>query len=258
VRGRDNAVGGWLLVFHDLTEEHALADLRDEWAHMLVHDLRAPVSVLKGTLDMFRALLQAGRSEDMDRLVVSARQGVDRLLDLINELLDINRLENGKLPLHREAVQAEPFLREVAGRLEPLVTPARIQIELAVEEGLPMLNVDPELIARVLINLLDNALKFTQNGGRIRLWARRSKGEEPVGVTLGVSDDGPGIVAEDQPYLFKKFQQLPSQGRRTGTGLGLAFCKLVVEAHEGCIGVESVPGRGTTFLVSLPSVTERL
>jgi len=256
VRGSSGSVVGWLLVFHDRTEEHALAQMRDEWAHMLVHDLRAPVAVLKGSLDMFRPLLKSGRVEEVERLLASAQQGLDQLLRLINELLDINRLENGRLPLRREALEVEPFLREVSGRLDPLIKPANIAIELTVEPGLAPLDVDRELVARVVINLLDNAIRYTLNGGQIRLWARRPAEGEPPGLRLGVDDDGPGIAPEDQAHLFKKYNQLPSPDRRTGAGLGLAFCKLVVEAHGGCISVQSEAGRGATFLVSLPMVAE--
>jgi signal transduction histidine kinase/GAF domain-containing protein len=254
VRDRDAEVIGWLLVFRDLTEERDLARLRDDLTHMLIHDLRAPAAVMKGSLDMMRQLLRDGQPEEMEQLVSTARDGTNRLLRLINELLDISQLESGQLEVQTEAIDSEALLRDVAGRLAPLTGQASIAVEVQAEAGLPLLDVDPELISRVMTNLLDNAIKFTPNGGTIRLWARQANGDAPGGLEIGVTDQGPGISPEAQARLFKKFEHVNTAGRRTGTGLGLAFCKLAVEAHGGRIWVESDKGQGASFILRLPVV----
>jgi signal transduction histidine kinase len=123
-----------------------------------------------------------------------------------------------------------------------------------VDPEIPPVTVDAEYIERVLNNLIDNAYKFTPDGGSIRIWARRANQANSSGVLIGISDTGPGIPEKEQNRLFRKFQQVvSSSGRRTGTGLGLVYCKLAIEAHGGRIWVESEPGKGSTFLVNLPS-----
>jgi signal transduction histidine kinase len=126
---------------------------------------------------------------------------------------------------------------------------------VAVDADLPNVNVDRALFLRVLSNLVDNALKFTPDGGRVQLWARCDPEVAPDMLLVGVRDTGPGIPPEYLDRVFEKFQQLPStRGRRRGTGLGLSFCKLVVEAHGGSIWVESNVGEGSTFLMTLPLI----
>jgi signal transduction histidine kinase len=258
VRDHDAGVIGWLLVFRDLTEERELAGLRDDLTHMLVHDLRAPAAVLKGSLDMFRVLLRDGNLEELERLVSTAREGTDRLLKLINELLDISRLESGQVEVQTEPLDSAALLRDVAGRLQPLATSGQVAVDVDAGADLPPLDVDPELIGRVVTNLLDNAIKFTPPGGTIRLWARAANGLDGPGVLVGVSDQGPGIPREAQGRLFKKFEHVNASRRRTGTGLGLAFCKLAVEAHGGRIWIESEPGQGASFVMRLPVAAYRI
>jgi len=116
---------------------------------------------------------------------------------------------------------------------------------------LPSLYVDPEFIDRVLHNLVDNAIKFTPDNGRVRLWVKRDP-ENPKALLIGVTDSGPGIPSGELQRVFEKFQQTSVSGRRVGTGLSLPFCKLAVEAHGGQIWVESEVGKGSTFIVRLP------
>jgi PAS domain S-box-containing protein len=251
VRSREGLIDGWLLVLHDVTEEHELTRLRDEMTYMLVHDLRAPLSVLISSLDTLDMALAEGQPQMSGELLKIARQGGGRLLLLVNTLLDINKLESGQMLLLREPTAVETLLREAAARLTPAAENAHIALTLELAPDLPVLNVDNELLGRVLTNLLDNALKFTPDYGQVRLWAKL--GGDATSVLIGVADSGPGIPAEAQARLFKKFQQVTVQeGRRRGTGLGLAFCKLVVEAHGGRIWVESEAGRSATFVMSLP------
>ena len=171
------------------------------------------------------------------------------------QLLDVARIESGSVPLQRECVSPEELLAAAVLRLRPAAEAAAITVLAEAAPGLPELSVDTQLIGRVLDNLSDNAVKFSPNGSTIRLWARPVAAPEgaPGGVLFGVSDEGPGIRKEEHSRLFEKFQRLPKiQGRRGGTGLGLAFCRLVVEAHGGEISLDSAPGQGSTFVVRLP------
>jgi signal transduction histidine kinase len=253
VRDQDGTITGWLLVFRDVTEEVELSRLKEDLTYMLVHDLRSPLTVLKGSLTLIERVLAGEEDTDLDELLAMAHRNTDRILRMVNELLDIGRMESGRLSIRPEAIDVRTLLAEVAARLAPLAVPVHITLEIDVEPNLPPLYADSNLIGRVVYNLVDNAVKFAPEGGWVRLWARLDAEQGPKRLLIGVSDNGPGIPLEEQSRLFKKFQQAGSLGgRRIGTGLGLPFCKLAVEAHGGEIWVESEPGKGSTFIFSLP------
>ncbi len=256
VRDREGQTTGWLFVFRDISEEIKLAQLQDDMTHMLIHDLRSPLTVLQGSLDMMTIAIEEEQFDQIEVLQHMARRGSDRMLTMVNELLDISKLESGELPLHPEAVEPESLLREIAARLNPLAREAHITLDLKIAQGLPNLYVDAQFIERVLHNLVDNAIKFTPNHGTVQLWAKAEPERENENMLLlGVTDNGPGIPPEEQPRLFEKFQQTSATGRRAGTGLGLPFCKLTVEAHGGEIWLESEVGKGATFIIRLPTLT---
>jgi NtrC-family two-component system sensor histidine kinase KinB len=261
VRDGAGTITGWLLVFRDVTEEEELNQFRDDMTHMLVHDLRSPLAVLRGSLDMIENDVTEGEEDRVYRWIDAARSSSDRILHLIDQLLDISKLESGQLPIHPDVVNVNTLFEETAQRLATLAREARIKLQIVTEPGLSPLYVDPGLIGRALTNLVDNAIKFTPDGGMVRLWARRDLESDPPALLIGVSDTGHGIVAESQRLVFLKFQQVVSTtGRRQGTGLGLSFCKLAVEAHGGRIWIESpssviettAPGEGTTLVMRLP------
>jgi PAS domain S-box-containing protein len=255
VRNQENEISGWLLVLRDITEEIELARLRDDMMHMLVHDLRSPLSVLQGCLTFLESAFENQEAEDFDKLISMAENNTERMLGMVNQLLDIAKLESGHLPIDQQELDLQPLLEDVASRLEPLAREAHINVDVAIDQGLPQVFVDPLLITRVIHNLLDNAIKFTPDDGRIELWARRAHDLPDGYLMVGVTDTGPGIPPEQRSRLFRKFQQAVStEGRRLGTGLGLPFCKLVVEAHGGRIWVETEVGKGSTFAMLLPTV----
>ncbi len=253
VRGGSGEVAGWLMILRDITEEQALGRLRDDLTHMLIHDLRGPLGSILTSLKLIQQMAPPGKPLDSETLDVLrlARSSGQHLLNMINQLLDIARIESGVVPLQRERVSPEELLAGAVERLRPAAEAATIQLVAEAALGLPELSVDVQLIGRVLDNLGDNAVKFSPNGSSIHLWARPATAT--AGVLFGVSDQGAGIPQDAQKHLFEKFNRLPNiLGRRTGTGLGLAFCRLVVEAHGGEINVESAPGKGSTFVVRLP------
>jgi signal transduction histidine kinase len=170
---------------------------------------------------------------------------------MVNELLDIGKLESGQLVLHLESIRAESLLKDITNRLGSLAKSSNITLEISIASDLPQLYVDTEFIGRVLHNLVDNAIKFTPDDGRVTLWTKPDPGNANT-LLLGVTDTGPGIPPEERPRVFEKFQQTSVTGRRAGTGLGLPFCKLAVEAHGGQIWVESEVGKGSSFIMRLP------
>jgi NtrC-family two-component system sensor histidine kinase KinB len=186
-------------------------------------------------------------------IVDVAHQGAQRLLNLITAILDVNRLESGQMPLEREPVRLDIVAAEVAELEQVLARDKHQTIENRVTSDLPFVSVDVELIHRVLQNLIGNAIKFTPPDGLITLGAWRDSAAERH-VIVSVKDSGIGLVPELQARLFEKFVTGRVRGR--GSGLGLAFCRLVVEAHGGRIWVESVPGNGATFLFTLPVAEE--
>jgi NtrC-family two-component system sensor histidine kinase KinB len=254
VRGGDGKVAGWLLVLRDLSEEQAIDRQRDELTHMLIHDLRSPLMVISGSIDMIEASLQEGRDDWRD-LAGLARKSIDRLMRLIENLLDINRLESGEMPLKTALLGVRPLLEDVVWQLSPLATAAHLTITREVDPDLPLILADPAHMARVISNLLDNAIKFTPQGGRIRVWARRALAPHPEGLLIGINDSGPGVADELKPHLFAKFQQAEDPSHpQAGTGLGLPYCRLAIEAQGGRIWLEKPSSGypGAHFVVWLP------
>jgi NtrC-family two-component system sensor histidine kinase KinB len=244
-------IAGWLLNFRDLTEELELDKLREDLTGMLVHDLRSPMSLVLASLSL---LQEAGiNDEQAQRLLAIAQRGGERVLGLIDELLDIGQLELGQLPLDLESISVESLLSEVVARYLPVAAADSIELRLQVEPDLPTLYADRSLFLRVLSNLVDNALKFTPDGGSVTLAGKLDSSAVTPRLSVAVTDTGPGIPQEALPRLFEKFQQIPSiRGRRRGTGLGLPFCKLVVEAHGGRIWADTLVGTGSTFSLLVP------
>jgi two-component system, NtrC family, sensor histidine kinase KinB len=255
VRDTAGAITGWLLVFRDMTEELELARLREDLTHMLMHDLRSPLALVQSSLEMLPEAHHRLNTEHVEKLADIATRSCQRVLSLIDELLDIGRMERGQINLRLEPVKIDELLDEMAARYAPVAANNRIDFRVEGNGSLPPLRVDRSLITRVLSNLVDNAMKFTPDGGRVRVWAHEAFPADAI--CLAVQDTGPGIPAEARRRLFQKFQQITGiPARRRGTGLGLSFCKLAVEAHGGEIWVESTVGEGSTFYLTLPVETE--
>ncbi len=223
-----------------------LEESRESLVQMLVHDLRNPLAAAIGYLDLLEAGQISGEAaRDSVRVV---RRNAQRLIDMVAEILDVAKLEAGQMRLERAPVDLVELCREVVTELRPLLESKRLALDLEIPSPLPSPGADRDALRRVLMNIVSNAAAFSPRGSRIAVAARCQES----GVRLSVRDAGPGIAADDQTRLFQKFGSGGKQGRRYSTGLGLAFCKLAVEAHGGEIGVESAPGQGSTFWFRLP------
>jgi two-component system sensor histidine kinase/response regulator len=224
---------------------------KESMTQMVVHDLKNPLAGLMGNIQLMqmqRAQMPPGRQEELlQRSLDSGRQ----MARMIQNILEVAKLEEQKMPLRREAVALADIAAEQAAELMSLSTRDGIRLECDVPADLPPVDADRALLSRILANLLSNAFKHTPSGGRIVVSAHAS-GEE---VTVRVRDDGEGIPSDLLPYIFEKFVAGESEDRRRSSydsGLGLTFCRLAVECHGGRIGVESRPGEGTTVTFHLP------
>jgi len=243
---------GRLLVLRDVTEERLVQKMREDLTHTMVHDLRNPLTNIRMALELLnQANIRPGAPapDGQQREVVSiALNSTQRMLSLVNAILDVNRLESGQMPLVRELLSLHDVVTEVFRMQIPLVMEKNLRLENGVAPDLPPPYVDGGLVRRVLQNLVGNAIKFTPDDGNIRV----SAGIEPDGsrVQVTVSDSGPGLPPEVRGNLFQKF--VTGRHRERGSGLGLAYCRLAIEAHGGRIWVGNEPGRGAVFHFTLP------
>lgn len=225
-----------------------LEELRASFTSMLVHDLRSPLTLLSAYVQLFD-IRSEGLTAQQRRYIASMREACNRMIRLIGEILDIEKLEAGKLVLHRESVDLPELVGELVERFRPVAVQQSIALTLAVTGEPPRVSADPGRLEQVVMNLLTNALKFTPGGGAVTVEVASSSG----GVQVAVSDTGPGIAAEEMPRLFEKFSQTSTGATKPGTGLGLVISRHLVEAHSGRIWAESTPAGGSRFAFSLPT-----
>jgi two-component system, sensor histidine kinase and response regulator len=222
--------------------------LRDSLVHMIVHDLRSPLAGIRAYLDLLK-LDGAGRLDrDMTQSIDEARKVAIEMTEMVSDLLDVSRLEAGKMPLELALVDVGSVATDAVTGIGAAARRVSLQLEPGPERLRAM--IDPSVIRRVVANLVGNAIKFTPASGRIRVAVQGDDG----GVRVSVSDTGPGIPQEFHEKIFEKFGQVEAsrQGTKHSSGLGLTFCKFAVEAHGGTIGVESVVGQGSTFWFVVP------
>jgi PAS domain S-box-containing protein len=234
----------------DVSERKKLERMKREFVASVSHELRTPLASIRGSLGLLAAGVLGELGEEAREAVAIAERNALRLLTLINDILDLERLEAGKIELHPQNVTVQSLLDRAA---ETVCAFAEQQgISLEVPPSPVMVTVDSDRLVQVLVNLLSNAVKFSSRGGRVTLTAS----EKDDVVELRVADQGRGIPAEDQQAIFERFRQVESSDSRRegGTGLGLAISRGIVEQHGGSIGVESVLGKGSTFWVRVPAL----
>ena len=233
----------------DISERRALQEMRQAFVDMIVHDLRHPLGVIAGSADMLESEIEAENDSAREFLAfiqTSARQA----LSLIQNILNVHRLEQKQMPVAIQSVAADAVIQDVLQEFSVHLAQQHIELVLQLSDNLPRIQGDPDLLKRVLQNLLDNAIKVTADGGTIEIAAQPHTEKGDDGVRVAVIDHGPGISAEGQARLFQLFSRGSISGG--GYGVGLAFCKVAMEAMEGRIWLESVLGQGTTFLLFLP------
>ncbi len=248
-RGSDGAFQGWLFIFRDITAAHDAAQTRDEFSNMFVHDLRSPLTAVNTGLKLLRDLIptdgEAGRA--LLSTAEASQRALHKVLARVDSLLDISRIQNGRNDLETESRELNTLVQNVLAELSPLAREMDVRLVNRISADLPLVEIDADKIERVLQNLVDNALKYSPSHSQVTVQARLVDAE----LRVEVIDQGPGVADEQKQRLFEPFVQVRRSSRR-GTGLGLTFCKLIIEAHSGRIWVEDNPDGGSVFSFTLP------
>lgn len=244
----DREVIEW--IEHDISEQVRAEEVREEQLAMVFHDLRSPLGNVISSLEMLAAALPQDEScADLNMLVDIALRSGRRITHLLSQLLDIRRLEANQ-PLDLEPVTLQHLVQEAVDQVGPTAQSRHIDLRICLPTDLPELNLDHDLIQRVIYNLLDNAIKHTRAYTNVIISAEAPPGADKV--TVIVADNGPGIPPEYQATIFDKYERIKREGAPKGMGLGLALCRMAVKAHGGHIWLENTPGGGATFKFTLP------
>jgi PAS domain S-box-containing protein len=241
----------WTL--HDITDRKELDALRNDLMAMIYHDLRSPLANVVSSLDVLDEMLEEG-NDNLRSIIEIAKNSTARIQRLISSLLDINRLEANQPIAEQQRVSPEYLVKEAIAAVHPTIRSHQQSIAAKLPQNLPDIWVDADMILRVLINLLENAAKFSPPKTVIEIGAEK----DGSWLRLWVQDHGPGIPEKEQKRIFDKFIRLQDDGeneserRPSGLGVGLAFCRLAVQGHGGKIWVESAPGKGARFSLTLP------
>jgi signal transduction histidine kinase len=224
--------------------------MKDAFLSMITHELRTPLTVISGITEMLGEGIYGALAEDPARQIAQISEQAARLRQLVNDLLDLSKMEAGMMKLRCEWLPPRVLVEAVVEQLEALARQAGVELTARVERDLPELECDGQRIEQVLTNLIANALKFTPRGGQVCVSAQFAADA----LQFCVADTGCGIAPEAQQHIFDKFFQVHSHARAQakGTGLGLAIVKHLVELHGGHVSVTSQPGVGSQFCFSLP------
>src|SRR5258706_1512631 len=253
-----NHVIGVTVLLHDITLEKSLARMKEDFTNSMVHELRSPLTAIKAAAELM--VKDENLNEDQKRLINIIDSQSKRMLTDITSLLDVATLESGHFTLFQSPTDMKKMIDETVSMFLPEAKKKNIELNSDLEENLPKGFVDPVRTAQSLNNLLSNSMKFTNSDGKIDIHARLLSHDHlgqnaNPGIMIAVSDNGIGIPPEKQKTLFSKFSQAntgPMTPGNEGTGLGLFFCKGIVEAQGGTILLDSEPGKGTTITFTIP------
>ena len=237
----------WTL--QNISERKELDALRENLIAMIYHDLRSPLSNIISSMDMITVMAPEKIAPALQPVLSIMKRSTNRLQRLISSLLDIHRLEAGQSIIERESIDVKQLFLESVQAIQPVIEHKNQDLIVNLPKKVPNLNGDADMIRRVIINLLENATKFTPSQGHIEIGAKQIE----QWIEIWIKDDGPGIPKEAQQEIFNKFTRLRGVEIPKGLGLGLAFCKLAVQAHKGKIWVSSEAGQGSTFFIHLPN-----
>lgn len=250
VRDRDGAALGRIVVLRDVTQESEAERMRSALIATVSHELRSPLTAIAGYTD---TLLQGGPwdAETQRELLEIIARSAATLASLVDNLLDAAKMEVGLLPLEREPVRVERIAQRLVTNRRALTTTHTLLVQA--EPGLPLADADPLRVEQVLANLLDNAIKYSPQGGTVTV---SITADTDTMLTVSVHDEGIGIAPDHIPHLFDRFYRVADSRTIKGVGLGLFICKHIIDAHGGRIWVTSEPGAGSTFIFTLPQLIE--
>ncbi|MEH7111752.1 ATP-binding protein [Neobacillus niacini] len=242
-------IRGAVAVLRDMTEERVLEKMRKDFIANVSHELRTPISMLQGYSEAIVDDIAESQEEKKEMAKVIYDESL-RMGRLVNELLDLARMEAGHIQLNLDEVNLNTFMNRIVFKFQGLARDNEIHLSADLEHDIPNLLFDPDRIEQVLTNLIDNAIRHTPQGGLVKLHVN----SDDFGIKVQVSDSGSGIPEEDLPFVFERFYKADKARTRgrAGTGLGLAIAKNIIDAHRGYISVNSKIGQGTTFTFLLP------
>ncbi|WP_077326756.1 ATP-binding protein [Virgibacillus siamensis] len=244
-------VRGAVAVIRDMTEERRLDKLREDFIANVSHELRTPISMLQGYSEAIVDNV-AESGEEKNELAQIIYEESLRMGRLVNELLDLARMEAGQIHLNLEKVELDSYVERIVKKFAGLANDNKVNLELNKKLTKNKIEIDPDRIEQVFTNLIDNAIRHTGEGGNVTVTVETNTDE----LTVSISDDGSGIPEEDLPFVFERFYKADKSrvrnSKKKGTGLGLAIAKNIMDAHHGTITVNSIDKEGTTFVFKLP------
>ena len=264
---------GSLEIIRDISTLKALEQEREDFVSMLSHDLKTPITAIVGSLDLVRDGRLGSVNSEQREYLDSAVESCTEMVDMIDTLLDIHKFEAGKMVMVFKAEDLNQLIQKTISRFRPMADRADIKLFATVKEPLPQLQIDRAKFLRLISNLISNSLKFTPDGGEIEIGAALVRATNDLKkripeqnyptpelpakgrvLQIFVRDTGSGIAQEDLVTIFDRFVQARTRrkGKSGGSGLGLAFCRKVMDAHHGYIWAESQAGKGSTFLILIP------
>lgn len=246
----DERILGAVVTFQDVTERKAVEQMKNEFISIVSHELRTPLTSIRGSLGLLASGLLTKFPDKAEKMLKIAVENTDRLVRLINDILDIERLESGKVSVEQQECDLSELMKGATETMQAMASSNGVKLVL--EPMREKVWADSDRILQVLTNLLSNAIKFSESGKLVSLKAQEW---EPGWVRVDVIDQGRGIPAEKTSKIFERFGQVDASDSREkgGTGLGLPICRTIVEQHGGRLWVESVLGEGSTFSFTLPT-----
>lgn len=248
----DDRILGAVVTFQDVTQRRAVEQMKNEFISIVSHELRTPLTSIRGSLGLLASGLLLKFPEKADKMLKIAVENTDRLVRLINDILDIERLESGKVTIEQTELDLAKLMKGASDTMTAMATTNKVKLKTKLLEQTVW--ADSDRILQVLTNLLSNAIKFSHEGKDVKLSAKYDK--QSKFVTVSVADSGRGIPEDKLTKIFERFGQVDASDSREkgGTGLGLPICKTIVEQHGGKLWVESELGKGSTFKFTLPTV----
>ncbi|MGB8253005.1 MAG: ATP-binding protein [Anaerolineaceae bacterium] len=239
-------------VLRDITERKQLAAMQEDLMSMVYHDIRSPLSNVVSSLDILAHQLHKDQDVSVRTILSVARRSTERIMRLVNSLLDIRKIEQGQSIIHSDIDSPKQIVKDALETSQTLAVVKHIQLEIHSHGKISDIAVDRDMIRRVVVNLLENAIKFSPSDRKVTITLKEDSGS----VLFCIEDNGPGIPDKQLDTIFNKFTRLKTSSTTHGFGLGLAFCKLAVEAHGGRIWAESKLGKGSRFIFTIPVATQ--
>jgi two-component system, NtrC family, sensor histidine kinase KinB len=252
IRTAPDALIGAAVALLDVTKFHLLDRLKSDMVSTVSHELKTPLTSVQMAVHLLLEEVVGPLTPKQVELLLAARQDADRILAMINDLLDLTRIEQGRVKLDLQPVLASELVAGAAARMQSRAEDASVSLDTESDDGLACVMVDRDRIEHVFDNLIVNAIQHTPRGGSIHIEVRPEDGQ----IRFRVQDTGEGIAREHLPRIFEKFYRIPGVQQAGGVGLGLAIVREILTAHGGQIDVASIPGKGTTFTFTLPACHE--